>query len=86
MQTKTIANMEFTLDPFQGRTAYVHIAIDGSYYDSREFASFDEAAIFFADPLADDRAKSKRDAKPKPLDTSYLDSVNVRNIYRRTAR
>lgn len=85
MQTKTIANMEFTLDPFNGKTFYVHIAIDGSYYDSREFYNFDDAASFFADPLADDRSASQRKAKPQPLDTSYLDSVNVRNIYRRTA-
>lgn len=83
MQTKTIANMEFFLDAFDGKTAYVHIAFDGEYYDSREFHSLSDAEQFFADPLAADRRASQ--PKPQTLDTSYLDSVGIRSIYRRTA-
>ena len=83
MQTKTIAHMEFQLPPFDGETAYVHIYIDGVYYDTREFFDFAHAEKFFADPLAADRKSSQ--PKPQAVDTRYLDSVAIRDIYRRTA-
>lgn len=60
MEVKKIGPFEFALDIANDGSQYVHIALNGEYYDSREFHSIGEARDFFADPLREDRAKSVR--------------------------
>ena len=63
LEIREIGNMAFALDVTNYGAIFVHIEIDGDYWDSHEFPSLDLARDFFNDPLRADREASQRKAR-----------------------
>lgn len=86
METRIIHDMEFVLDPFEGKEAYVHISVNGKYYYSETFPTLEDARRFFYDPFAKDRKhceEKRRREKMLSNDTTYLDRWS--GVYRRSS-
>ena len=83
MECVTIGPVSFDVDrSISTPVIYVHISINGAYWDSREFQTEAELDAFLSDPLAECRpAKAKFD----PIDTRFLDYHCLTGIYRRVA-